>query len=130
MPEEKEMTRQLCQVYLQQVDPIMKILHRPSVERWMILGQRYLSFVPGDLAVGALGFSVRFAAAASLTEDQCRARFCTSRSDLVADARTACESALGRSGFLASPSVTALQAFVLYLVSLSIVVNQQQWGLI
>lgn len=123
MPEDQEMTRQLCEVYLQQVDPVIKILHRPSVKKWMILGQQYLSSVPGDVAVDALGFSVRFAAAASLTEDQCRARFCTSRCRLVADARAACESALDKSGLLASPSVTALQAFVLYLVSPLVVVN-------
>jgi hypothetical protein len=86
--EDKEMTRQLCQIYLEQVDPIIKILHRPSVEKWLLHGEQYLDYPSRS-------------------------------SGIVEDSRRACEAALERSGLLASPSITGLQAFVLYLVSTS-----------
>ncbi|KAF7597157.1 hypothetical protein BBP40_009496 [Aspergillus hancockii] len=111
-----ETTRQLCRVYLQQVDPIIKILHRPSVEKWMIGGETYLDFPEGHVAVDVLGHAVCYAAAVSLTEAQCWAHFHLSKSSIVADSRRACETALERSGLLSSPNITALQAFVLYII--------------
>ncbi|GIK07699.1 hypothetical protein Aspvir_003366 [Aspergillus viridinutans] len=116
--EDKEMTRQLCQIYLQQVDPIIKILHRPTVEKWMLHGERYLDYPERHVAVDALSSAICYAAAASLTDDQCSAMFQRSRfSGIVEDSRRACEAALERSGLLASPSITGLQAFVLYLIA-------------
>ncbi|EAW20702.1 Zn(II)2Cys6 domain-containing transcription factor nscR [Aspergillus fischeri NRRL 181] len=116
--EDKEMTRQLCQIYLQQVDPIIKILHRPTVEKWMLHGERYLDYPERHVAVDALRSAICYAAAASLTDDQCSAIFQRSRSSgIVEDSRRACEAALERSGLLVSPSITGLQAFVLYLIA-------------
>ncbi|GIC86107.1 Zn(II)2Cys6 domain-containing transcription factor nscR [Aspergillus udagawae] len=116
--EDKEMTRQLCQVYLQQVDPIIKILHRPSVEKWLLHGEQYLDYPETHVAVDALRSAICYVAAVSLTDDQCWALFQRSRcSGIVADSRRACEAALDRSGLLASPSITGLQAFVLYLIA-------------
>ncbi|PKX89161.1 Zn(II)2Cys6 domain-containing transcription factor nscR [Aspergillus novofumigatus IBT 16806] len=116
--EDKEMTRQLCQIYLQQVDPIIKILHRPSVEKWMLHGERYLDYPERHVAVDALWSAICYAAAASLTDDQYWAMFQRSRSSGIAeDSRRACEAALERSGLLVSPSITGLQAFVLYLIA-------------
>ncbi|KAL2866118.1 Zn(II)2Cys6 domain-containing transcription factor nscR [Aspergillus lucknowensis] len=114
---DNETARQLCQVYLEQVDPIIKILHRPSVEKWMLQGERYLGFPDSHVAVDALRSAVRYAAAASLTQSQCWARFNISKSSLVADSRRVCEAALDKSKLLCSPSITALQAFVLYLIA-------------
>ncbi|KAH1311806.1 hypothetical protein KXX47_005355 [Aspergillus fumigatus] len=116
--EGKEMTRQLCQIYLQQVDPIIKILHRPTVEKWMLHGERYLDYPERHVAVDALRSAICYATAASLTDDQCSAIFQRSRSSgIVEDFRRECETALERSGFLVSPSITGLQAFVLYLIA-------------
>ncbi|KAA8646854.1 Zn(II)2Cys6 domain-containing transcription factor nscR [Aspergillus tanneri] len=115
--EDKDISRQLCQVYLEQVDPVIKILHRPSVEKWMIQGERYLGFPERHVAVDALGSAISYAAAASLTENQCWARFHMGKSGIMADSRRACEAALERSGLLASPNITVLQAFVLYLIA-------------
>ncbi|KAF4200324.1 hypothetical protein CNMCM8927_003502 [Aspergillus lentulus] len=115
--EKKEMARQLCQVYLQHVDPIIKILHRPSVERWMLHGERYLGLPERHPAGDALGSAICYAAAMSLTETQSLAHFHTSKSSIVTGARRACEAALEKSGLLVSPKLTTLQAFVLYLVA-------------
>ncbi|KAI0126753.1 C6 transcription factor [Xylariales sp. AK1849] len=107
----------LCRVYLSQVDPIMKILHRPTLERWMLYGEQYLGYPDGHSSVEALSSAVCYSAVSSLTENQCQASFHTSKSIVVPDCRRACEEAIGRSGLLTTRDITVLQAFVLYLIA-------------
>ncbi|EAW06393.1 Zn(II)2Cys6 domain-containing transcription factor nscR [Aspergillus clavatus NRRL 1] len=111
------MVRQLCQVFLQQVDPIIKILHRPSLSRWMINGERYLAYPEGHRSIEALGSAVCYSAISSMTENQCRVMFQTNKASLVAESRASCEIAIGRSGLLTTRDITVLQAFVLYLMA-------------
>lgn len=108
--------RQLCEVYLQQVDPVIKILHRPSLNRWMVQGEPYLAYADGHPSVEALGSAVCYSAISSMTENQCSVMFHASKADLLAESRVACETAIGRAGLLTSRDITVLQAFILYLV--------------
>ena len=108
---------QLCQVYLRNVDPVIKILHGPSLRKWMLQGERYLGYPEGHASVEALSSAVCYSAASSMTENQCQAMFYTSKSSIAVDCRRACEVAIERSGILATRDITVLQAFVLYLVS-------------
>lgn len=112
-------TRQLCQVYLNQFDPIIKILHRPSLAKHMLEGQRYLDYEPGHSSVQALTFAVCFAAACSLTEEQCRTLLQTPKAPLVERTKQACEAALSHADVLSTQDMTVLQAFVLLLVSVT-----------
>ncbi|KAI9734970.1 MAG: hypothetical protein M1834_002052 [Cirrosporium novae-zelandiae] len=114
---DKVATSQLCQVYLRQVDPIIKILHRPSLTKWMLQGERYLEYPDRHASVEALSSAVCYSAANSMTENQCQAMFHTSKSSVVADCQRACEAAIERSGLLATRDITVLQAFVLYIVA-------------
>lgn len=41
--------QQLCHIYIEQVDPIIKILHRPSLEAFMLNGKPYLGYEPGHI---------------------------------------------------------------------------------
>ncbi|RDH36309.1 hypothetical protein BDQ94DRAFT_185424 [Aspergillus welwitschiae] len=109
--------RQLCEVYLQQVDPVIKILHRPSLNRWMVQGEPYLSYADGHPSVEALGSAVCYSAISSMTDNQCSVMFHANKADLLAEARVACETAIGRAGLLTTRDITVLQAFVLYLVA-------------
>ncbi|CAM1508994.1 Fc.00g027330.m01.CDS01 [Cosmosporella sp. VM-42] len=108
---------QLGQVYLQQVDPLIKILHRPSVAKLMLQGERYLKYPDEHASVEVLKSAVMYSAANSMTENQCRVLFRAPRSSLVVDCRKACEDALERCGLLTTGDITVLQAFVLYLVA-------------
>ena len=108
---------ELCQIYLRQVDPIIKILHRPSLILWLLEGHGYLSYPDGHASVHALRAAVCYSAASSMTEGQCREAFRTDKDCIVADCRRACELAIERSGLLATRDIAVLQAFVLYLVS-------------
>ncbi|KAJ5714340.1 VrtR2 [Penicillium malachiteum] len=117
--EDRGAVRQLCQIYLQNVDPIIKILHRPSLGKWMIQGERYLDYPEEHPAVNALASAVFYSAANSMTENQCQSIFHTSKSSFVMAYRGRCEVAVEKSGLLTTRDITTLKAFILYLTSRS-----------
>ncbi|KAI1141335.1 hypothetical protein F5Y05DRAFT_423171 [Hypoxylon sp. FL0543] len=108
---------QLCQIYLDQVDPIIKVLHRPSLSRFMFGGQPYLGYEAGHISTTCLSSAVCYSALASMTEEQCQAAFSMSKSALTAEYREVCEAELERSELLITGDITILQAFILYLVA-------------
>lgn len=108
--------RQLCEVYLQQVDLVIKVLHRPSLNQWMAHGEPYLACAEGHLSVEALGSAACYSAISSMTENQCSVMFHANKADLVAESRVACEMAIGRASLLSTRDITVLQAFILHLV--------------
>lgn len=55
LPRDKIAASMLCQVYLQNVDPIIKILHRPSLSKWMLDGGQYLGSPDGHNSVRVCG---------------------------------------------------------------------------
>lgn len=108
--------RQLCEVYLQQVDPVIKVLHRPSLKQWMVHGEPYLAYAAGHPSVEALGSAVCYSAISSMTENQCSVMLHANKADLMAESRVVCETAIGLAGLLSTRDITVLQAFILYLV--------------
>ncbi|KAK3366253.1 C6 transcription factor [Lasiosphaeria ovina] len=117
MPQGRALASQLCHIYLQQVDPCIKILHRPSIHKFLVRGQNYLAYPEGHASPRVLSAAVSYAAASSMTENQCQATFRTPKASLVADCRRACEIALDASGLLTTSDMTVLQAFLLYLIA-------------
>lgn len=108
---------QLCKVYLRNVDPVIKILHRPSLSKWMLDGDRYLGYSEDHISIQALESAVCYVAANTLSDAQCRAMFRTSKSTMVSTYRRQCEVAIDRAGLLTTRCRVILQSFVLYLVS-------------
>lgn len=106
----------LCQVYIDSIDPIIKILHWPSLSRWMQQGESYMGYPEWHTSVQALRSAVCYSAAVTMTEEQCQDMFKTAKSKLVMVCRTDCEAAISKSGLLSSPDISVLQAFLLYLV--------------
>ncbi|KAI8965127.1 hypothetical protein F5Y11DRAFT_313929 [Daldinia sp. FL1419] len=106
---------QLCEVFLRQVDPIIKILHRPSLSKFMQSGQRYLGYDANHLSTTCLSSAVCFSAVASMTEEQCQKMFNMGKTTVMSQFRAACEAALESSELLTTGDATVLQAFVLYL---------------
>lgn len=107
----------LFQVYVEQVDPAIKILHRPSLSKLMEKNEPYLTYPEGHVYVTALSAAVCYAAACSLTENQCRRMSQAGKLSIVTTLRRACERALEQADVLSTKDMTLLQAFVLYLVS-------------
>lgn len=117
-PRDTVVSRKLCDVYLQNVDPIIKILHRPTLTSWMIHDTTTSARPPPrDTSARALECAVCYAAATTMTETQCQAMFQKPKSDVSATHRKMCEEAIERAGLLTTRDMRVLQAFVLYLVS-------------
>ncbi|ROW15896.1 hypothetical protein VPNG_02619 [Cytospora leucostoma] len=108
---------QLCQVYIDNIDPIIKILHRPSLSRWMMHGERYLDYPEGHDTPEVLRAAVCYSASVSMTDESCQAIFKIDKFNLVKACRTDCETAISKSALLTSRDITVLQAFVLYLTA-------------
>ncbi|OTB09417.1 hypothetical protein M426DRAFT_315974 [Hypoxylon sp. CI-4A] len=110
------MTAQLCGIYLRQVDPVFRMLHRPSLSRFMIKGQPYLKYEHNHISTLCLKSTVCYSALSSMTEGQCKETFGIEKLSLMADYRAACEYALERSDLLITNDITILQAFILYII--------------
>ncbi|KAG6005771.1 hypothetical protein E4U21_007722 [Claviceps maximensis] len=114
--EDRSSMSQLCKVYLRNVDPVIKILHRPSLSTWMLDGNGYLGYPEDHTSIQALESAVCYAAANTLSEVQCQAMFRTSKPTMVSTYRRKCEMAFERAGLLTTRCIVILQSFVLYLV--------------
>ncbi|KAF9889001.1 hypothetical protein FE257_007978 [Aspergillus nanangensis] len=115
LPRDKVAASKLCRVYLRNVDPIIKVLHRPSLSKWMIDGAPYLAGLPEESS-RALEAAVCYSAANTMTELQCQQEFQKSKSIVVGVYRRMCEDAIEMAGLLTTRDITVMQAFVLYLI--------------
>ena len=111
--------KKLCQVYLDRVDPIIRIFHRPSLMGFLLEGKSYLDYHDNNPVLDVLKSSVFVVAIVSLTEEQCQSLFDADRTSFIATHRLACEAALDRAGLITTEDITVLQSFVLYLVCIT-----------
>ncbi|OCK73523.1 hypothetical protein K432DRAFT_430544 [Lepidopterella palustris CBS 459.81] len=112
-----QIREQLGQIFLLQVDPVFKILHRPSLAAHLVHGERYLNYERDHPTVEALDYAIYYAATISLTDEQCMSMFGANKSVIMAKYRLASEGALAHTDFVMTDDLTVLQAFVLYLIA-------------
>lgn len=104
----------MWQVYQENVDPVVKILHVPTVEKLVKETRKNLdSLTPGN---EALMFAIYFAAITSMDEEDTKKNFGVDRPRLVSQYRFALEQSLAKAEFLVSSELVVLQAFILFLV--------------
>jgi len=104
----------LWEVFKDNVDPVVRILHRPTATKILMNAS---SNVDGlSKPAEALLFAIYFASVISLDDQQCMELLKDSRHALVNRFRFAAEQALARAGFLSSSSLMVLQAFVFFLI--------------
>lgn len=108
---------QLCHIYNRQVDPIIKIMHRPTLNAYLVDCKSFLDYDLRDPRPAALRAAVCYAAVASMTEEQCQATFSCPKLKVLPEFRDVCDVALNKAGLLTTKDMAVLQAFVLYLVS-------------
>lgn len=99
------------------VDPLVRIVHKPTFEAQFALFMRDRSSQPPAKGFEALVFAMYFASVASMHPEAVYARYGITKPDLQARYRTATEQALANAGFLQSKRLTTLQALVLFVVS-------------
>ena len=106
----------LLATYFTNVDPIIKVVHAPSVRAHLQESRPYLGHAPGDPAVTALSFAIYFATIATLTQDFCHSELGESKAILRNKFRFGVEASLAQADFINSGKIACLQAFLLLLV--------------
>ncbi len=105
-----------CGIYLLNVDPVFKILHAPSLRKYLQEGAVKLDCSPGPRGLEALKFSISYAATLSMTDEDCRHRIGEAREVLMARYRAGTEQALAKADFVNTVEMSTLQAMTIYLV--------------
>ncbi|KAI1460858.1 fungal-specific transcription factor domain-containing protein [Annulohypoxylon moriforme] len=108
--------RRLWKIYIHNVDPLIKILHKPSIER--VLNDLSLSGDGPDPETRALFLAICYSAVCSLPTTQVKAEFAFDANGFVASFRTALEKALADAQLPQTDDLRVLQAFIIYLTCL------------
>ena len=101
------------------VEPVVKLLHSPSLRRYLIEEIGELDCSPGPRGWNALKFAMYYTSTTSLTPHECLHRFGEEKSVLLSRFRSGTELLLARADFVNAEEISVLQALVLYLVSRS-----------
>ncbi|KAH6714115.1 hypothetical protein BKA61DRAFT_56164 [Leptodontidium sp. MPI-SDFR-AT-0119] len=105
----------LWQLYLDNVNPLLKVTHTPSMQVRIIEAASNVSAIEPPLE--ALMFSIYCMAVLSLTHDDCLVTLGSTKEDLMIRYQFGCQQALLNCGFLRTTDRECLTALFLYLVS-------------
>lgn len=100
-------------IYKTNVDPVVRILHKPSTEQLFRKAAQDHSTL--NKSSEALVFAVYLAVITSLRPDECQGVLKLDRDTALKRYRYAAEQALARAGFLATQEIIVVQAFTLFL---------------
>lgn len=115
-PDPVQMFR-LWQIYLDNVNPLLKVTHTPSLQGRIIEAASNVKSINPTLE--ALMFGIYCTSILSLTVENCQNIFGSSKEDLLMRYQFGCQQALLNCGFLRSSDRDCLTALYLYLVSLA-----------
>jgi hypothetical protein len=111
---------QLCFIYsafMKNVDPVVKILHGPSLGQYFTAQTEELKCSPGQSGLDALRFAIYYTTATSLAPEECLQQLGEEKAVVLNRFRCGTELALARADFINTEDMSTLQALVLYLVS-------------
>lgn len=106
---------QLWQIFLDNVNPITKIIHAPTLQQDIISAIGNMNNIPKPLE--AILCSIYTLAVTSLPPEECQKRFGESRDKLCARYRSFARQALINAYFLRTSDITVLIAFVYLIIS-------------
>lgn len=107
-------TFQLWQIYLNNVNPLLKITHTPTLQADLISA----SAAPNKIQrpMEALMFAIYFAAITSMTDEEVQSTFGDDKAVLLGKYHQATQQALVNAGFMRTTDLMVLQALFLYLL--------------
>ncbi|KAF2125339.1 hypothetical protein P153DRAFT_370014 [Dothidotthia symphoricarpi CBS 119687] len=105
----------LWQVYLDNVNPLLKVTHIPTLQPRVVSATGNLTIIDANLE--ALMFSIYCLAVLSLDAGDCQAMFGSSQEHLLTTYSFGCQQALSNANFLRTDDLDCLTALYLYLVS-------------
>ncbi|EER28517.1 Fungal specific transcription factor, putative [Coccidioides posadasii C735 delta SOWgp] len=106
----------LWQKFLENVDPLTKIFHTPTVQQQVLKVSGSLGNMPKPFE--ALMFAIYLCAVVSLSDEESRGLLGEPRKVVLQRYRLGAEQALINAEFIKSSDVTVLQAFALYLLAM------------
>lgn len=104
----------LWQTFLQNVNPLSKVIHAPHVQPQVLEASKDFDSVPKPAI--ALLFAIYAAAVMSLKEEDCQAQLNVAKTVLLSRYFSAAQQALAAASFMKSRNFVTLQAFVVFLV--------------
>lgn len=109
-----EQIPQLWEIFVENVDPLTKLIHVPTLQPVIQKATVNLKVIPRSLE--ALMFAIYSAAIMSLKDEQCRSDFGETRQDLLVRYISLTRTALLQAKFMETTSLLVLQALVLHLI--------------
>lgn len=109
--------RSLCEIYINNVEPMFKLLHKPSLRAFLIEDKPYLDYEPDHPAPNALALAVYYGAVCTIDDSQCQLLFGTDKKTIAVDLHREVEAALNRLDFVVTDDLVVLQALVISLAS-------------
>lgn len=107
----------LWDAFINNVDPLLKILHIPTFENEMWEATRNTETIPSGME--ALMFAIYTISVASMPAAECEKSFGIAKSILFARFESAVKKAFVKAGILVSTDFRLVQAIVIWLVSLT-----------
>ncbi|KAF3764249.1 hypothetical protein M406DRAFT_91697, partial [Cryphonectria parasitica EP155] len=104
----------MWQLYQENVDPIVKVIHIPTVDKLVKETRKNLDKL--GPANECLMFAIYFAAITSIDAADVQTNFGVERDELISKYRFALEQALAKANFITTSELVVLQAFIVFLV--------------
>ncbi|RDW67549.1 hypothetical protein BP6252_08945 [Coleophoma cylindrospora] len=105
---------QLWQIFIENIDPLTKIVHVPTVQPAIEKAASNIRAIPRSFE--ALMFAIYGTAVMSLNDDECLQKLGETRKTLLLRYTTATKAALSRARFMGTTNLVVLQALVLHLL--------------
>ncbi|KAH0263023.1 hypothetical protein KCU91_g13006, partial [Aureobasidium melanogenum] len=103
-------------VYKERVDPLVKVLHIPTIEPTVLASASHLANLSKSFE--ALLFAIYYGATTSLSENDCLSKLGEEKGLLLSRYRFGVEQALARANFLTTEEMMVVQAIVIFLICL------------
>ncbi|KAI8633354.1 hypothetical protein F5Y19DRAFT_490533 [Xylariaceae sp. FL1651] len=104
---------ELWQIFIENIDPLTKVIHAPSLRPAIEKAATDTGAVPRGFE--ALMFAIYSAAVMSLRDEECKQRLREPRKVLLSRYTSATKAALSRAKFMGTTSLVVLQALVIHL---------------
>ena len=115
----------LWQVYLNNVDPLLKVTHTHSLQGRLVEATSNVSNISPTLE--ALMFGIYCMSVMSLTTEECETTFGSSKHDLLAKYQLGCQQALSNCSYLRTKDRECLTALYLFLVGPRSIILQSKF---
>ena len=118
----------LWNIYIENVDPIVKIVHVPSFQPILQRGAANPSSLPK--ATEALLFSIYHFAVSSISDEQCQKIFHRPQKEVVDRLHAATRQALVNAHFLKTTELMVLQAYLLFLLPVRLIYDSHTFWIL